>query len=95
MGPSITIRHATEQDSAALARLAALDEGVPPQGETLVALVEGELVAALPMDGARAVADPFQPTLELLALLRVRAGQHRGRTERAGVHWRLLRLARA
>ena len=59
----VLIRHAERRDSAALARLAALDSAAPPDGEVLLA--EG---------GAHLVADPFRPTVELQRLLRTRAG---------------------
>lgn len=71
----VTIRRAFPDDADALGRLAALDSGCPPAGDTLVAEVAGELWAALALDGAPAIADPFRPTRELVALLRTRAGQ--------------------
>jgi hypothetical protein len=96
MGNAITIRSATEQDRTALARLAALDEGAEPRGEALLALVDGELLAALPMDGGAPLANPFHPTAELVALLRVRAGQDGiARPRRGRARWALPRLARA
>jgi hypothetical protein len=93
MDHAITIRQATEQDRAAIARLAALDEGAAPRGDALLALVDGQLMAALPVDGGEGVADPFHPTADLLALLRVRARQ--GDTRATGVRTPLLRLTRA
>lgn len=93
-GPGqIAIRVAGDADRAAVARLAVLD-GVPtPTGPLLLALVDGEPVAALALADGRAIADPFRPTLELVALLRVRAAQIAGprrRTvlERAGARLR-------
>jgi hypothetical protein len=44
----------------------------------LVAEVDGELCAALPLDGGEAFADPFRPTGELVSLLEMRAVQLRG-----------------
>ena len=38
----------------------------------LVAELDGEIVAAVPFDGGRAIADPFRPTAELVELLRAR-----------------------
>ena len=93
MDQAITIRHATEQDWAAIARLAALDERAAPRGDALLALLDGEVVAALPLEGGEAVADPFHPTADLLALLRVRAEQAYRREVR--LRRPLLRLARA
>jgi hypothetical protein len=95
MGHSITIRTATEQDRGALARLAALDEAAMPSGDALLALVDGEPMAALPLDGGAPVADPFHRTAELVALLEMRAAQDAdGRPSRARPRW-ALGLARA
>lgn len=71
----ITIRPSRGGDRRALARLAALEERPVPDGRVLVAVVDGALVAALPLDGGEPLADPFQPTLDLLSLLRLRAQQ--------------------
>jgi hypothetical protein len=71
----VLVRAATPDDADAVARLAALDSARPPAGELLLAVVDGELRAALPLDGDDAIADPFEPTAELVALLRARARQ--------------------
>jgi hypothetical protein len=82
----VVIRAATRSDAAALASLASLDGALPPIGDTLVAEVDGALVAALPLGGGRPFADPFRRTLDLVALLETRAQQleraRRGRHER-------------
>ena len=70
----VLIRHAERRDSAALARLAALDSAAPPDGEVLLAEVGDEVYAALELTSGRIVADPFRPTVELQRLLRTRAG---------------------
>jgi hypothetical protein len=75
--PSITIRHARDEDSAALKRLAQRDSSVLPCGELLVAAVGGELRAAVPVAGGETIADPFHPTAELIRLLSARAAQLR------------------
>ena len=72
---SFTIRRAEVTDRPALARLAALDSHPLPHGDLLVAEIGGEIVAAQPVAGGRAVADPFRRTAELVALLRLRAAQ--------------------
>jgi hypothetical protein len=73
---TISIRIATSDDTMALARLAALDSGSVPSGPILLAERDGELHAALALSGTGAViADPFVPTVELVALLRVRAAR--------------------
>jgi hypothetical protein len=73
----LTVRAATQRDREAVRLLAAL-EGLPmPQGVVLVAEVHDDVVAALPLDGGRALADPFRPTKHLVALLELRAKQLR------------------
>ena len=73
---TLTIRLAGSADATALDRLAELDSARPPgPGPTLVAEVGGELRAALPLDGGRAIADPFRPTAALVAILAERARQ--------------------
>lgn len=71
----VTVRHATVADAPALARLAALDSGSPPRGPALIAEVGSRPLAALPLGSGRPVADPFEPTAELVALLQLRAAQ--------------------
>ena len=68
----ITIRLSRPDDSAAIRRLAELDGRRPPSGESILAIVDGELRAALPLAGGDAIADPFRPTTALVELLRVR-----------------------
>ena len=67
---TIIIRSSTEHDAPALSRLAALDSAPALGGPALVAEVDGEMRAALPMDGGRPVADPFSETAHLIELLR-------------------------
>ena len=64
----VTLRLATPADRDALVRLAALDSSAPPAGKTLVAVQEGDLVAAVTIDG-RAIADPFRPTADVVSML--------------------------
>lgn len=71
--PTIQIRQARPDDAAALRRLAALDSAAPLRGTILLAVVDGELRAALSADDGRAVADPFARTADLVELLRTRA----------------------
>jgi hypothetical protein len=81
----IEIRLAQPSDQRALEALSALDSKRLPSGPTLVGVVDGALVAALPLDGSPALADPFRPTEGLLHLLRFRAvelrDEHRGRRQ--------------
>jgi hypothetical protein len=78
----VRIRHFAERDIDAIRRLAALDSKPVPTGGVLVAEKAGELVAALPLDGRPALADPFRPTADVVALLQQRAGQLRELNDR-------------
>jgi hypothetical protein len=73
----LTIRRAGAADMGSLALLAALDSAPTPSGPALLAERDGRLVAALPFDGGRAIADPFEPTAEVVSLLELRARQLR------------------
>jgi hypothetical protein len=70
---ALVIRPAYPDDHASLARLAALDSARPLSGATLVAERDGRILAALSVADGRAIADPFAPTADLIALLRLRA----------------------
>ncbi|MEA2317083.1 MAG: hypothetical protein QOD44_1272 [Solirubrobacteraceae bacterium] len=73
---TITIRHARAADRPVLARLAVLDGARPVRGGTiLVAETDGALHAAWSVEERRAIADPFAPTAQEVALLRARARQ--------------------
>jgi hypothetical protein len=97
----ITVRKAVAGDTRELERLAALDSGTPPRGPALVAEADARLIAALPLGSGRPIADPFEPTAEVVALLELRAAQlaaaprRRGWTERARALMRLPSHARA
>jgi hypothetical protein len=71
----ITVRPAVAGDRAELERLAALDSARPPRGPALVAEADSRMLAALPLGSGRPIADPFEPTAEVVALLRLRAEQ--------------------
>jgi hypothetical protein len=79
---NVTVRRSTSGDEGALAQLAALDSGSPPRGPALVAMADERMLAALPLGAGRPIADPFEPTAELVALLELRRAQM-GRAERA------------
>jgi hypothetical protein len=92
---TLTIRMAVPADAEALRRLAQLDSAPPPAPvPMLVAEVGGELRAALPLDGGRAIADPFRRTVELIAILTERTRQLGPPPRRAARHWRLPRAPR-
>ena len=80
-GP-VTIREASFEDGDALRRLAQLDSAEVPSGRLLVGEVGGELRAAVALAGGAAIADPFHHTAELVDLLRARARQIRGPSQR-------------
>lgn len=73
----VTIREATAADAQSLVRLAALDSRRVPAGRVVVAELDGELLAAVPVNGGEPVADPFRRTAELVRLLELRAAQLR------------------
>jgi len=93
---ALTIRMAVPADAVALRRLAQLDSASPPEpARMLVAQIGGDLRAAVPLDGGRAIADPFQRTAELVAILAERARQlERPAGHRAARRWGLLRTLR-
>lgn len=86
---SVTVRSFSERDIDAIRLLAALDGKPIPLGGILVAEQAGELVAALPLDGGEALADPFRPTADIVALLRLRARQVHESSRKRGSSLRL------
>jgi hypothetical protein len=74
---AVVIRSSAPADSGRLKRLAMLDSAPAPHGPMLVAEREGVLVAALPLGGGRAIADPFEPTAGIVGLLELRRAQLR------------------
>jgi hypothetical protein len=91
----VAIRAAGPDDAAILSNLAQIDSAPlaaerlsrlaadPAAGTVLVADLDGHPVAALDVDRDCAVADPFEPTASLVAMLRLRARQLTGtRTRR-------------
>jgi hypothetical protein len=70
---ALVIRPAYPDDASTLARLSALDSQRPLAGAAVVAERGGQIVAALALDGGRVVANPFAPTADLVALLRLHA----------------------
>ena len=71
-----TIRPATSADAAQLRGLAILDSQPSLAGEVLLAEIDGRIVAAVAMDGGRAVADPFVPTAAIVSALRTTRANH-------------------
>jgi hypothetical protein len=72
---NVTVRQSLPADEPRLARLAALDSARPLHGPALVAEADTRLLAALPLGSGRVIADPFEPTAELVELLRLHKEQ--------------------
>jgi hypothetical protein len=92
---NITVRYAVAADLSDLTRLAELDSATPPRGPALVAEADSRMLAALPLGSGRPIADPFEPTAGIVALLELRAEQleegertRRGPVERLRSLWR-------
>lgn len=93
---AVTVRLAGEVDTRDLLRLAALDSAPAPTGPTVVAEVDGRLVAALPIDGGVPIADPFRRTAVVVQMLELHAaGLRAGRERRSGTGRRIGRAAPA
>jgi hypothetical protein len=89
--PDVELRLCKPADDPAIDRLAALAEQPVPWGRLVVALVDGRLVAAVPLAGGYALRDPFEKTAHLLPLLELRAEQLRAPDPRRPLVPRLLR----
>ena len=91
------MRLAAPDDAAALERLAQLDSATLPAAPLLIGERAEHPVAALSLSDGVIVAEPFVPTADVVALLRLRANQlRRGaqgelRGRRRALGWRLLR----
>lgn len=69
----LAIRVATDADAADIARLAALDQRRLPQGKVLLGVIDGHTRVAVGIADGSVVADPFHPTADVVALLKLRA----------------------
>jgi hypothetical protein len=90
----ITVRRSVAGDRSELERLAALDSARPPTGAALVAEADSRIIAALPLGSGRPLADPFEPTAAVVAVLELRAEQMAGKPERHGWAERVRSLLR-
>lgn len=72
---ALSIRLVGPEDARTLARLAALDNRKLPRGAVLLAEIDGVPAAAIGLRDGRLVANPFQRTAEVAALLRTRRDQ--------------------
>lgn len=77
----VLMRRSTAADAARIRVLARLDDKRLPAGPFLVAEVSGEVVAALSLTSGTIVADPFRPTSDAVAMLRLRGLQVSGTNE--------------
>jgi hypothetical protein len=93
LSSTLLIRMAHPDDDKMLGRLAQVD-GRPPldHSRLLVAEVEGEVLAALPLDGGAPFADPFRPTASLVEMLKLRAAQLLAEPPRRGLRAWLSRV---
>ena len=66
----VTVRPYLPDDRRSLERLSALDDRRVPAQPVILAEVKGRLVAAVSERTGEAVADPFEPTAHLVAMLR-------------------------
>ena len=66
---TLALRVADADEAPVVRRLAALDDSPPLDGEVLLALVDGQAVAAVSLDDGRVVANPFLPTADTVTLL--------------------------
>ena len=71
--PAVSLRIAGVDDEQVVRDLAALDDAPAPEREVLLALIDGEAVAALSLRDGHVVANPFVHTEAAVALLRLRA----------------------
>ncbi len=67
--PSVTIRPAYPNDTAALRRLAELDSSVPIAEPQLVAEVDGVIRVAVSLSGGAVIADPFVATAPIVEMV--------------------------
>jgi hypothetical protein len=86
----IALRLAAPDENGDLLALALLDSADPLQGEALVGVVDGKVIAAVSLRDGRVIADPFTATAEVRDLLEARVAQLRRGPRR--VRWPRRRL---
>jgi hypothetical protein len=69
---SIIIRPARAADGDSVRRVAQRDSRAVPDGDLLIAVVAGEVHAAIALDSGDVIADPFRRTEELIRMLALR-----------------------
>jgi len=71
--PIVALRLTEPDEASVVRRLADLDDAPPLAGQVLLAMIDGEAVAALSLSDGRVVANPFLHTEAAVGLLRLRA----------------------
>jgi hypothetical protein len=89
----ITIRLTRPTDMDELRRVAERDSRLVPPGELLIAVVEGEIRAAISVSSGEVIADPFHRTEELVRMLALQRLQMHEPIPRPGRVLRRLRFA--
>ena len=87
----VVLRPAEPEDDAEINRLAQLDDAPELASPSILAVVDGETVAARSLSDGRVVANPFVATQNAVALLRLHAAQPSG--ERRHRRRRVLRAS--
>lgn len=80
----VTVRRGRASDAQRLEVLAALDSAPKLQGDVILAEIGDRIVAAMALDGGRAIADPFVRAAAFVQLLEFRAQQLRSATSCRG-----------
>ena len=88
---NLLVRRAHPSDDHALA---ALDSARPLTGARIVGEVDGQIVAAVSLHDGRAVADPFEPTADVVEILRLHTAGSRSDAARARLRRPRLALPR-
>ncbi len=70
---TVAMRMAEKDEGHLVRHLAALDDAPTLEGPVLLALLDGEPVAAISLLDRRVIANPFMLTRDLVELLRLRA----------------------
>jgi hypothetical protein len=71
----VTIRRVTPDDWRAVERLVQLEGRPAPRGDALLAEAQERVLVVHSLHDGTTLADPFEPTAELVSLLKARARQ--------------------
>ena len=88
----VTLRLAEATDGVAVHRLEVLDESTPLAGRILLATRDSDVIAALSLTDGQVAANPFVPTADAVALLRLRAEHIDGPARPPRRRWRTARV---